>query len=52
MTHDVTASTNINAAPAGSGYLLPLVASIVLTLVWGAYTIWVSLEILTVTPRA
>ena len=52
MTHDVTASTDINAAPAGGGYVLPLFASVVLTLVWGAYTFWVSFEILTQAPRA
>ncbi len=46
MTHDTIAAPNINAAPAGSGYLLPLAASIVLAFVWGAYTIWVSLEII------
>ena len=50
MTHDVIASPDINAPPAGSGYMLPLAASIVLTLIWGAYTIWVSVEIISMRP--
>jgi len=50
MTRDVTASADVNAPPYGSGYMLPLVASIVLALIWGAYTIWVSLEIISMRP--
>ena len=46
-SHDVAhASPDLNAPPSGGGYLLPLVASIALALIWGGYTLWVSLEIL------
>jgi hypothetical protein len=43
------ARSDINAAPYGSGYLLPLIGSIALALIWGGYTIWVSLEIISLT---
>lgn len=49
MTHDTFAASHA-ANVERSGYLLPLIASIVLTLVWGAYTVWVSLEILSQAP--
>lgn len=51
MTHDTVAPSQA-ASIESSGYVLPLIASIVLMLVWGAYTIWVSVEILTQAPRA
>ena len=50
MTHDASASPEINAPPAGSGFLLPLIVSIMLALLWGGYTIWFSLEILSLRP--
>ena len=50
MTRDATASPESNAPPAGSGFVLPLVVSTVLALFWGGYTIWVSLEILSLHP--
>jgi len=51
MTHDAVAPSQTASIESG-GYVLPLIASIVLMLVWGAYTIWVSLEILSLAPRA
>ena len=51
MTHDAVAPSQTPAIESG-GYILPLIASIVLTIVWGAYTIWVSLEIFSQAPRA
>jgi hypothetical protein len=51
MTHDAVAPSQTPSIESG-GYILPLIASIVLTLVWGAYTIWVSLEIFSQAPRA
>ena len=50
MTHDAGAPSQTPSIESG-GYVLPLIASLVLMLVWGAYTIWVSLEILSQTPR-
>ena len=51
MTHGTLASSQAASVESG-GYVLPLIASIVLALAWGAYTIWVSLEILSQAPRA
>ena len=50
MTHDTLAPSQAASVESG-GYVLPLIAAIVLTLAWGAYTIWVSLEILSQAPR-
>ena len=50
MTHETLAPSQ-TASVESSGYVLPLIASIVLTVLWGAYTIWVSLEILSQAPR-
>ena len=49
MTHEAVSHSQ-TASVEASGYILPLIASLVLTLVWGAYTIWVSLEILSQHP--
>lgn len=49
MTHEAVSHSQ-TASVETSGYLLPLIASLVLTLVWGAYTIWVSLEIFSQRP--
>ncbi len=51
MTHDALAPSQTASVESG-GYVLPLIATIVLTAAWGAYTIWVSLEILSQAPRA
>jgi hypothetical protein len=51
MTHDALAPSQTASVESG-GYVLPLIASIVLTAAWGAYTVWVSLEILSQAPRA
>jgi hypothetical protein len=51
MTHDAVAPSQTPSIESG-GYILPLIASIVLTLLWGAYTIWVSLEIFSQALRA
>jgi hypothetical protein len=45
MTHDAVTPSQTPSIE-GSGYLLPLAASVVLMFVWGAYTIWVTLEII------
>ena len=50
MTHEAVAPSQTSSVEA-SGYVLPLIASLVLTFVWGAYTIWVSLEILSQAPH-
>jgi len=49
MTHDAISTSQTSSVEA-SGYVLPLIGSLVFTLVWGAYTIWVSLEILSQHP--
>ena len=49
MTHEA-ASPSPTSSVEASGYVLPLIGSLVFTLVWGAYTIWVSLEILSQHP--
>ena len=49
MTHDTLVPSQ-TASVEASGYILPLIASLVLTLAWGAYTIWVSLEIMSQHP--
>ena len=51
MTHDAAAPSQTASVESG-GYVLPLLGSLVFTLVWGAYTVWVSLEILAQAPRA
>jgi hypothetical protein len=51
MTHDALAPSQ-TAYVEASGHILPLIGSIALTLAWGAYTIWVSLEIISQAPRA
>lgn len=49
MTHDNIASPEAPSIAGGSA-MLPLLGSLLFTLVWGAYTIWVSLEILSQHP--
>jgi hypothetical protein len=49
MTHEALSTSQTSSVEAG-GYVLPLIASMVLTLVWGAYTVWVSLEIVSLHP--
>ena len=49
MTHDAVTPSQTPSIESG-GYVLPLLGSLVFTLVWGAYTIWVSLEILSQHP--
>lgn len=48
----MTAANSATTTPpvAGSGYVFPLIGSLVLTLIWGSYTVWVVLEILSQHP--
>ena len=50
MTYSEKSAADISVGPSGSGYLFPLMGSLVLTLIWGAYTVWVSLEIISQRP--
>ena len=50
MSRNASAAPDPNAPPPGKGYLLPLAASIALALIWGGYTLWVSLEIIAMRP--
>jgi len=48
MTHEAT--TTAHARTSDGSALLPMIGAIILTAIWGAYTLLVMFEIFTTTP--